>query len=71
MSHFTGKGETHLVVAIAALARRLEIMKEGTRSQCQTFIRRRVRNNQPTHFCYIIRNTRRAVDRFKENHLVD
>lgn len=60
----------HLVVA-PTINGKLLIMKEGTRSECKTYIRRRVRNNRPTHFCYIIRNTEKAIERFKKKHYLN
>lgn len=57
----------HLVVA-PTISRRMSVMKEGTRSQCLTYIKQRVRQNMPTHFCYIVRDTFRAIDNFKRRH---
>lgn len=44
---------------------RIQVMKTGTRSQCLTYIRQRVRQNMPTHFCYVIRDSWVAFERFK------
>jgi hypothetical protein len=55
---------THHVVAPTTTGR-ISIMKTGTRSQCLTYIRGRVRQNQPTHFCYVIGTSQRAWEMFK------
>lgn len=55
---------THHVVA-PTVTGRISVMKTGTRSQCQTYIRRRSHAGLPTHFCYVIGSSQRAWDMFR------
>lgn len=45
--------------------RGMSIMASGTRSEMQRFVRERARRGSPTHFITIMRNTVRAIERFK------
>lgn len=57
-----GTKRTHLVVAPTTTGK-MSTMFSGSAYQCRRFIRIRVRNNLPTHFCYVVTNTIRAVER--------
>lgn len=63
--NYDGTGNSHLVVA-PTTTNRVSVMHSGSRSQCNTYIRRRSRQGQPTHFCYIVTNSVLAVDRWKK-----
>lgn len=56
---------THQVVA-PTVTGSISVMKSGTRSQCETYIRQRIRQNLPTHFCYVIGSSQRAWDMFRK-----
>lgn len=61
---YDGTSHSHLVVAPTTTGR-LSEMFSGSRAGAQQYIRQRVRNGQPTHFCYVVSNTFRAVDNLK------
>ena len=44
----------------------ISVMKTGTRAECLTYIRRRSRQDLPTHFCYVIGSSQRAWDMFRK-----
>ena len=49
------------VIAAPTIGGRLSIMFTGTRYECQRYVRNRVRLGLPTHFCYMARDTYRAL----------
>jgi hypothetical protein len=59
------------VVVAPTFSGKLSFMKEGSLSECRKYIRDRMRSNQPTHFCYVIRNTDRAINNFKKRHKIE
>jgi hypothetical protein len=54
----------HLVIA-RNMGDNLCVLFDGTRYDCEKYIKTRIRNNQPTHFCHIIKNTHRSLKRLK------